>query len=259
MILPPPHAMFEPVHRSDRLSDKVAQQLLESIVSQRLHAGSRLPSERELGEQFGVSRTVVREAVRHLAAKGVLEVRSGSGVRVAGLDAATVSESMRLFLRWSGFDYGQINEVRLTLELQTARLAALRATPDDVDALVASCDRLEGLAESGGGIEEVAVEDVEFHRIIARATHNPLYLVLLDSIGDVLLEIRRATVGIPGRQELAVEHHRRVADRVAARDEAGAEAAMREHLEEADEAWRGLGRAGPGSAEPAAEPDGATP
>ena len=73
--------------------------MLETILSQRLQVGDRLPSERELGEQFGVSRTVVREAVRALVAKGVIEVRSGSGLRVAAVDAAAVSESMSLYLR----------------------------------------------------------------------------------------------------------------------------------------------------------------
>jgi len=238
--------MFEPIERSERLSDTVARRLLDSIVAERMEPGSRLPSERELGEQFGVSRTVVREAVRHLAAKGVLQVRSGSGVRVARLDADSVSESMRLFLRSQGLEYTLINEVRMMLETQTARLAAERADSDDVAALRACCEGLERLDDELGelAVEEVAIGDVAFHRLIAHATHNPLYTVLLESIGDVLLEIRLATVGIPGRRELANRHHRRILERVDAHDAAGAEAAMREHLEEADEAWRRLELAG---------------
>ena len=91
--------LFEQVAREPRLSDKVADMMLATILSNRLQVGDRLPSERELGEQFGVSRTVVREAVRALVAKGVIEVRSGSGLRVAAVDAAAVSESMSLYLR----------------------------------------------------------------------------------------------------------------------------------------------------------------
>jgi len=87
-------ALFALVAREPRLSDKVAERMLETILSNRLNVGDRLPSERELGEQFGVSRTVVREAVRALVAKGVIEVRSGSGLRVAAVDAESVRETM---------------------------------------------------------------------------------------------------------------------------------------------------------------------
>jgi GntR family transcriptional regulator, transcriptional repressor for pyruvate dehydrogenase complex len=234
--------MFESIERNERLSDKVAHALLESVLSERMAPGTRLPSERELGEQFQVSRTVIREAVRHLVAKGVLEVRSGSGVCVARVDAASVSESIRLFMRSQGLEYGLINEVRVVLESHIARLAGERADDDDIAALRACYDRLDAAGASGGAsaVEDIAVTDVEFHRLIAQATHNPLYTLLLDSIGALLLEIRRATVGIPGRPALARPHHRNILERIADHDPEGAEAAMRAHLQEADEAWRGL-------------------
>lgn len=233
-----PDPVFAPIVRSPRLSDKVAAQLLASIKSGQLTAGSRLPSERELGEQFGVSRTVIREAISSLAARGVIEVRSGSGVHVAAVNAAQVSEQMSLFLRGRGLiEYAKIHEVRTTLEIRTARLAAERATDDDISQLRESCDRMEAL---GDDVEKASLEDVEFHRVLARATHNELFLVMLDSIGDVLLEIRRATLGVPGRLQDGVAFHRRILDRVDAHDVEGAGAAMREHLADADAAWEGL-------------------
>src|SRR5439155_10446564 len=180
--------MFPRVTRAPRLSDKVADLLLETIVVRQLQPGERLPSERELGEQFGVSRTVIREAVRALAAKGVIEVRTGSGLRVAAVDSATVSESMSLFLRGSStLDYPKVHEVRAVLEVEVAGLAAERATEDDIAKLRAICERMEAAAD----VEEAALQDVEFHRVIAAATHNDLYLLLLDSIGDALVQIRR--------------------------------------------------------------------
>src|SRR5881628_1454219 len=103
--MPAETALFDQVTREPRLSDKVADMMLETILSDRLKVGDRLPSERELGEQFGVSRTVVREAVRALVTKGVIDVRSGSGLRVAAVDANAVSESMSLFLRGSTLDF----------------------------------------------------------------------------------------------------------------------------------------------------------
>jgi GntR family transcriptional repressor for pyruvate dehydrogenase complex len=230
--------VFAPIVRSPRLSDKVAAQLLSSIKSGQLTAGSRLPSERELGEQFGVSRTVIREAISSLAARGVIEVRSGSGAHVAAVNASQVSEQMSLFLRGRGpIDHAKIHEVRTTLEIRTARLAAERATDEDIRELHEQCDRMEAV---GDDAEKASIADVEFHRALARATHNELFLVMLDSIGDALLEIRRATLGAPGRLRDGVAFHLRILDRVAAHDVEGADLAMREHLAEADAAWEGL-------------------
>jgi GntR family transcriptional repressor for pyruvate dehydrogenase complex len=232
-------ATFAPVVRSQRLSDKVAEELLASVTSGQLEAGNKLPSERELSEQFGVSRTVIREAVRSLAAKGVLEVRAGSGVHVAEVNAASVSDQMNLFLRGQApLDYGKINEVRTTLEIRTARLAAERATEADVAELEASCERMEKVDD----VEAASIEDVEFHRGVAKATHNELFLVMLDSIGGILLEIRRATLGVPGRLEEGARYHRRILERIAAHDVDGAGEAMREHLLDADAAWEGIAR-----------------
>src|SRR5262245_60536471 len=111
-------ALFEQVSREPRLSDKVADMMLNTILTRQLKPGERLPSERELGEQFGVSRTVVREAVRVLAAKGLIDVRSGRGLRVAAVNATAVSESMSLFLRGSTLDYPKVHEIRTMLEVQ---------------------------------------------------------------------------------------------------------------------------------------------
>jgi len=115
---------FDRVGRMPRLSDTIAEQLLEAIVAGRFREGDILPSERELGDQFGVSRTVVREAVRALVAKGVIEVRSGSGLRVAAVDAAAVSESMSLYLRGASVDFEKVHEVRALLEVHIAGAAA---------------------------------------------------------------------------------------------------------------------------------------
>src|SRR5712691_9711999 len=170
--------LFEQVTREPRLSDKVASMMLETILSKRLQVGDRLPSERELGEQFGVSRTVVREAVRALVAKGVIEVRSGSGLRVAAVDAAAVTESMSLFLRGGTLDFEKVHEVRALLEVHIAGLAAERATNADITRLREVHERME---REVGDVESAARDDLEFHRAIASATQNDLYLLLLDS------------------------------------------------------------------------------
>jgi GntR family transcriptional repressor for pyruvate dehydrogenase complex len=220
-------ALFEQVAREPRLSDKVAEMMLETILSNRLQVGDRLPSERELGEQFGVSRTVVREAVRALVAKGVIEVRSGSGLRVAEVDAAQVSESMSLYVRGSRVDFEQVHEVRALLEVQIAGLAAVRATEEEISNLREVNERMKSTA---GDFEAAARADLEFHRLIASATRNELYLLLMDSIGTSLIDIRRANLG-SGSAPDTLAQHQAILDAIDARDPERARAAMSDHLE----------------------------
>lgn len=228
-------ARFSHLAREPRLSDRVAQLLRESILERQLSPGDRLPTERELGEQFGVSRTVVREAVRTLVAKGLVEVRSGSGVYVASVDEGAVRESMTMFLHGVGVPgYAQVHEVRQVLELEIAALAAERATEADIEALTQACAEM---AAGVGDIDAASAADVEFHRVLARATYNRLFIVMIDSIGDILLEIRKATLGIRGRAKKGVQFHQAILDRVAAHDVDGAREAMRIHLEDASAAW----------------------
>src|ERR1043165_3756405 len=109
-------ALVQQVPREPRLSDKVAEMMLETILSRKLQVGDRLPSERELGEQFNVSRTVVREAVRALVAKGVMGVPWGKGLAGPAVHSARVSESMSLYLRGATLDFEKVHEVRALLE-----------------------------------------------------------------------------------------------------------------------------------------------
>jgi GntR family transcriptional regulator, transcriptional repressor for pyruvate dehydrogenase complex len=228
-------ALFAQISREPRLSDKVADMMLETILSKRLRVGDRLPSERELGEQFGVSRTVVREAVRALVAKGIIEVRSGSGLRVAAVDASAVSESMSLYLRGGDFDFEKVHEVRTLLETHIAGLAAERATREDGASIRAVHDRM--MAETGD-VDAAARDDLEFHRLIALATHNELYLVLLDSIGKALIDIRRENLG-SGSAPMTLEQHARVLEAIVAHDADAARSAMAAHLDGVAAFWRG--------------------
>jgi GntR family transcriptional regulator, transcriptional repressor for pyruvate dehydrogenase complex len=214
----------------------VADAILEEIQAQRLKPGDALPSERELGKQFGVSRTVIREAIRALDAKGLLEVRTGSGVRIVAVDSDTVRESMRHFVSAVVPDYTSVAEVRVVLEVAASGLAAERATPEDLEAVEAA---LREMKHSLDDAEAAARADLAFHRALASATHNELFLLLHDSIGDALVAERRETLAL-GHQErrLVLRAHRAIFDAVAAHDGPAAEAAMREHLERVTAAWQ---------------------
>jgi GntR family transcriptional repressor for pyruvate dehydrogenase complex len=233
---------FRALERTPTLSDRVVQSVLDLIASSALKPGDRLPSERDLGERFGVSRTVVREAVRSLAAKGVLDVRSGSGATVARVDVARASEALRLYVQGArgnvdGVTYEQVNDVREMIETRVARMAATAASDADIARLAAIHEQFRARS---GDLEESSRLDVAFHRAIAESVHNPLLLVMLDSVEPILLEIRRRVAGVPDRQRRAVDAHQLILDRLRERDGAGAERAMTEHLEESRGIWRTL-------------------
>jgi len=239
-----PHRdVFSEVARELPLSDRVAQQLLDAIVAGTFKPGDLLPSERELGELFGVSRTVIREALRSLAAKGMLAaVRSGRGIRVVAVDTKIVVDSLHLYLRGiGGIDYTSVHEVRTLLERQIVRLAAERAADEQIEELRLVHERMRAASDP----EAASIEDLAFHRTIAEMTANPLFPVLLDSIRGVLLEIRRATLGVPGRSAEVVGYHERILERIAERDPEGAERQMKEHLVESYRLWEAAGLAKP--------------
>lgn len=229
------------IERGPKLSDRVTDEVLEMISSRRLQPGDRMPSEREIGERFGVSRTVVREALRSLAAKGVLDVRNGSGARIAQVGTQQASDAIRLFVQTSknavdgtGVSYEQINDVRELIETHVTRAAAASATSDQLAELRAVH---ADLVASGGQLETTPLLDVAFHRKIAEITGNPLYLVMLDSIEPTLLEIRRATLGVEQRFERGVAAHEKILDLIARHQPAEAEQAMREHLQDSRAVW----------------------
>src|SRR5215207_2180042 len=228
-------ALFGLVNRERRLSDKVADMMLETILSDRLKVGDRLPSERELGEQFGVSRTVVREAVRALVAKGVIDVISGSGLRIAEASARTVRESLSLYLHNSTLDYERMHEVRAVLEVHMAGVAAERSSEEDLRVLTSAHEAMARAVADGRSPEELAILDLEFHRSMARATHNELFLLLLESIGEGLLEIRRHNLRLNAERTVAL--HDAVRARIEANDIDGALRAMTEHLDYTLQTW----------------------
>ena len=234
--------MFPQVERAPTLADRVADAILAHIVRAGLRPGERLPPERELGEQFAVSRTVVREALRSLAGKGVLTVQSGAPPTVARVDADRATEALRLYVLGlevgsGGLDYAQIDDVRSVVECRVTRLAAGNASDDDVARLTRVHEEFTGRLDD---VEAASALDVEFHRTIAVASHNPLFLLVLESIEPVLLRVRRTTLGVPGRPDRAVDAHGLILDRIRHRDPDGAEAAMHEHLEESRRAWQAL-------------------
>jgi GntR family transcriptional regulator, transcriptional repressor for pyruvate dehydrogenase complex len=225
--------LFRALPRETTLANRVSQQLEDLIVERRLQPGERLPAERELARQFGVSRTVIREAVRSLMAKGMLEVRSGSGTIVCAPNAAAVSQSMTLFLRAGHpeLDYRKVLEVRSILEVEIAALAAERRTDNDIA-------RMEQILEETLNTttrESYVKADIAFHSALAQATHNEIFSLLLDSVVEIMRKLREMAFDIPPAPNRAHKYHRAILEQVKNANAAGARQAMREHLVEAED------------------------
>lgn len=226
---------FEELDRPRPLPQRVADQVLKKILSEGLQPGEQLPSERELAAQFGVSRTVIREGIRSLAGKGVVEVGAGRGIRVASVGMSAVQESIGLFLHSRpASSYRNLHEVRTTIETDVAALAAERRDDDGLMLLEGEMDAMERVIADA---DAASMEDLQFHRELARCTNNEFYLVALDALVTPLLQVRRSTFGPGGRIHEALAEHKAIFERVKARDAAGARHAMRRHLQGIEDTW----------------------
>src|SRR5215216_6699787 len=220
-------SQLAPVRRTT-LSGEVADRLAEAIRSGELAPGVRLPAERDLGAQFGVGRTSVREALRMLQATGLVTVRPGDGVFVASF----ASRSDHPFARWESlYHYGveELFEARLAIEPLAAARAANRATEDDLRALSATLVEFERAVEEDD-LAAMVLADGDFHEVVTRASRNRMFQAMLSVANHLLIESKRAGLGAPGRPRRVLAKHRAIFDAIAAGDAQAAECAMRDHL-----------------------------
>lgn len=215
---------------SESLSDRLAALIEARIGDGSLRSEDRLPSERELALQHGVSRTVVREAVHQLKSRGLLRSRQGLGVFV---EAAPLHRHL-------AFDAGvldsleavvQVREVRRALEGEIAALAAERATRAQLAAMKAALRDIDRQVVAGGdGVDE----DLRFHRALAEATGNPQFGRLMEFLEQYLRDAMRVTRGVEARRAdfmMAVrEEHRAIVEAIASRDARAARKRALEHM-----------------------------
>ena len=173
---------FTPVTSGARLSDQVAEQLAAEIRRGGLAPGDKLPTEARLVAQFGVSRTVVREAVSRLKSLGLVDSRQGSGVFV---QASAAFAPLNFETRHAASQEAvvQMVEVRRALEAEVAALAAQRRSATDMRRIHAAVKALDAAVQRGG---DGVAEDVQFHRAIADAARNPFLLQTLEYLGQFL-------------------------------------------------------------------------
>lgn len=225
--------MFKTLEREETLAARVTEQLEAFLAQRQLPPGERIPAERDLAAQFGVSRTVVREAVRSLVAKGLLEVKPGSGTHVSTPSAERVTETMSWYLQANNSepDLRKISEVRRLLEVEIAGLAAERRTEEDLREMRRILDDTSGVRRDR---ERFVEWDISFHAALAAATHNELFSILLDSVVSTLRKVRELGFNVPNTPERAKYFHELIFERVQEGNPSAARAAMREHMTEAE-------------------------
>ena len=223
-----------PIDKRDTVS-RILAALHRRIVGGKLKAGTPLPPERELAAELGVSRFSLREGLRVAESQGLVEISRGKRTRVVVDSASSVVAAMDLTLRRGIASPLQLTEARLVVEVEVARLAAERMTPDLLAALQQTIDRYE---QAAGDVETRVSQDLEFHQLLARASGNPVFEMILSTLGRLILTSQRQTDPQAGHGTL--DAHRKILRAVAAGDASAAAKEMRAHLVSVAHALRTL-------------------
>jgi DNA-binding FadR family transcriptional regulator len=228
----------EPIQRR-KLYQEVLDRLMQRIESGEIGPGSQLPSERELMEVYGVGRVAVREALQELARSGIVEISHGERARVvvptAHLLIDQIAGGARHLLRMQPETLDHLKEARLFLELGMVKLAAEKATPDDVLRLQA---RQADHCASMVNLDQFMKQDMAFHREIARISGNPIFPAIVEAMFGWASAYYQSIVRAPGAEELTLSEHQKIIDAIAAHDASGAVKAMSDHLTRASDLYR---------------------
>jgi GntR family transcriptional repressor for pyruvate dehydrogenase complex len=218
--------LYQPVTRG-HLTEQVASQIQELILSGDLVPGDKLPSQRDLAASLGVSPVALREAIKILEERGLLEARVGSGTYVSELTHESIADTLTLLLRQGKMSFDHLHEVRRTLEIEIAGLAAARAQSDDIAKLE---DAIRRMDQNMDDSDKYIASDFDFHLVLAQSTRNPLFPLLTFTLLDALQESRKLNFRVPGAPGRGQTYHRAICDCVRRGDVVGAQAAMQEHL-----------------------------
>ena len=221
---------FEVVRRP-KVYEEVAKQL-ERFILEKLTAGDKLPSERELAEMLQVSRSSIRDAIRGLDLMGLVEPRQGAGTIVRELSAESLANPFASALLRRQELVSELLDFRKMLEPPLAARAATHASPDEISEMEDILQWQEGKLAYG---EAAIAEDTEFHYSIALASGNSVVLKVLDILMDLLRDTRERSLQGPGRQQKSLAGHQRILAAIKRRDAEGAKSAMRRHIEDVEE------------------------
>jgi GntR family transcriptional repressor for pyruvate dehydrogenase complex len=239
MVTTAPNAKLLGLSRIDRINikDFALEQLKRYILSGITSPGERLPSERELAEYLGVGRNSVREALKILEAVGLVEARIGEGTFITAQVGASFGRTVGFSLALWGGAIMELLDARQAIEIEAARMAAERATEDDLQQLRYEVAHME----EAEAFQAYFISDMNFHRLVGKTTHNEVVSHIVTNLIDLLEEVLREahTDQIMTNAE-GQGTHRAVYEAIAHRDAAGAADRMRQHLKFAIELWQAV-------------------
>ena len=224
--------------RPKKISDEIVDQVKALIKTGKLQPGEQLPPERTFADLFGVGRPALREALIHLEALGIVEIRKRQGVFVSNIGSSLVSDPLRQVFREDCGMLPYLYEIRKDIEIAAVCLAAQRRTDDDLAAIFDPIDRMESNLEYG---EFSIADDINFHMAIARATHNFLRVHITKHLFDIsneCLERVRTRLGREAEDlSVVVKQHRCVFEAIRDKDVQRAGVEMGEHLAWVENQW----------------------
>jgi len=208
---------------TSNLKTRVYELLLDLIIEGKLKVGEMLPSERVLAEELGVSRTVLREAIKSLETRGVLTVTHGKGIKVNPASSSDISHAFMMYLRRQDQEVPLLDlfEFRRIVEPEIARLATKKATRDDIARLQKIIDRMR---ETIGTVDQFNKIDLEYHLELAKITRNIFFTTIME---ELIIPIRQSIVATGGGDnEKVFREHFEVFKKVKEKDHEGASSAM---------------------------------
>lgn len=216
-----------PPVKKTKLADAVVEEVLKAIETGRFKPGEKIPSEKVLTKEFGVSRTTLREAFQKLEAMGKMSIRQGDGTYLNEKIPSHLYTHLKSAFLFSDTDVTMFLEARECLEMFAAQLAANRATEEDI----AKLNEILRLQEENLHDKEKFSEfDFKFHQVLLEASKNPILIQFWNLIlGLIRVELDRIT-GLPGITEQAWKDHKRIAKAIAQKEARRAQTVMREHL-----------------------------
>lgn len=216
---------------SGLLSNQAARHIRALIIAGDLRKGDRLPSERRLSEQLGVSRTALREATKLLKEEGWLVARVGVGTFVTEPSHNILKRPLSETPEPYHEKLKDLHQARRVIEPTIAALAARHATDEHLEEMYQAIAEMD---QNLGNSSQFIIADNKFHMVLAQASQNSVFQLMLNSIVELLQEARKVTISVPGTAEMATQYHHRIFEAVRSGDPAEAKRAMEEHLASVD-------------------------
>lgn len=223
--------IFQNIGNRLTLSQRIERTLENAIREKKLAVGSKLPTEREMCESFGVSRTALREALRRLSARGLITIQKGSGMYVSEINIQDAIDNLNLYydLKFDENLIEQIIEVRSIFEPEIARMAAQNRTQKDLEDLKRLLQEFEKCDPDN--TQKEADLDNRFHLAITIAARNPIVQITMEPIYSLLPRMRNYIYGnIDGEKAHTLSFHRDLLEAIRKQDAEGAQQCMKEHL-----------------------------